>query len=39
MIERHCGALLDGAGAGISGRFDALEAHLDANNDTREAQP
>jgi hypothetical protein len=28
MIERHYGALLDGAGAGISGRLDALEAQL-----------
>jgi integrase len=30
MIERHYGALLDGAGAGISGRLDALEAELEA---------
>lgn len=30
MIERHYGALLDGAGAGISGRLDALEAELGA---------
>jgi hypothetical protein len=30
MIERHCGAFLDGAGAGISGRLDALEAQLEA---------
>jgi hypothetical protein len=30
MIERHCGALLDGAGAGISGRLDVLEAELEA---------
>jgi integrase len=29
MIERH-GALLDGAGAGISGRLGALEAELEA---------
>lgn len=29
MIERHYGALLDGAGAGISGRLDALEAQLE----------
>jgi integrase len=28
MIERHYGALLDGAGAGISGRLDAIEAEL-----------
>jgi integrase len=26
MIERHYGALLDGAGAGIAGRLDAYEA-------------
>jgi hypothetical protein len=25
MIERHYGALLDGAGAGIAGRLDAHE--------------
>jgi hypothetical protein len=30
MIERHYGALLDGAGAGISGRLGALEAELEA---------
>jgi hypothetical protein len=29
MIERHYGALLDGAGAGIAGRLDALEAQLE----------
>ncbi len=29
MIERHYGALLDGAGAGIAGRLDALEARHD----------
>ena len=28
MIERHYGALLDGANAGIAGRRDALEAEL-----------
>jgi hypothetical protein len=32
MIERHYGALLDGAGAGIAGRLDALDA-------TREQEP
>jgi hypothetical protein len=26
MIERHYGALLDGAGAGIAGRLDAFDA-------------
>jgi len=29
MIERHYGALLDGARAGIAGRLDALEAELE----------
>ena len=29
MIERHYGALLDGAGAGITGRLDALDAERD----------
>jgi integrase len=29
MIERHYGALLDGAHAGITGRLDALEAQLE----------
>ncbi len=29
MIERHYGALLDGAGAGIAGRLDALDAQRD----------
>ena len=29
MIERHYGALLDGAGAGIAGRLDALDAATD----------
>jgi hypothetical protein len=29
MIERHYGALLDGAGAGIAGRLDALDARRD----------
>ena len=29
MIERHYGALLDGAGAAIAGRLDALEAELE----------
>ena len=39
MIERHYGALLDGAGAGISGRLDALEAHLEVNDETGEVRP
>ena len=38
MIERHYGALLDGAGAGISGRLDALEARLERASETKEAQ-
>jgi hypothetical protein len=29
MIERHYGALLDGAGAGIAGRLDALDERHD----------
>jgi hypothetical protein len=29
MIERHYGALLEGANAGIAGRLDALEAELE----------
>jgi hypothetical protein len=29
MIERHYGALLDGAHAGIAGRLDACEAELE----------
>ena len=29
MIERHYGALVDGAHAGIAARLDALEAELD----------
>lgn len=29
MIERHYGALLDGAGAGIAGRLDALDTGTD----------
>ena len=33
MIERHYGALLDGAGAGIAGRLDALDAARDRSVD------
>ena len=33
MIERHYGALLDGAGAGIAGRLDALDARRDRATD------
>jgi integrase len=37
MIERHYGALLDGSGAGIAGRLDALDAQRDrAAGDTIE---
>ena len=32
MIERHYGALLDGAAAGISGRLNALEAEAERQN-------
>jgi hypothetical protein len=31
MIERHYGALLDGAGAGIVSRLDALDAERESN--------
>jgi hypothetical protein len=39
MIERHYGALIDGAHAGITGRLDALEALLEqaAEADASEA--
>ena len=37
MIERHYGALLDGAGAGISGRLDALEAQLERDAEAGES--
>jgi integrase len=33
MIERHYGALLDGAGAGIAGRLDAVEAEQEAKRE------
>ncbi len=33
MIERHYGALLDGAGAGIASRLDALDAVRDRSED------
>jgi hypothetical protein len=29
MIEKHYGALLDGAHAGIAGRLDAFDAELE----------
>jgi integrase len=35
MIERHYGALLDGAGAGIAGRLNALELELEAAAEQR----
>jgi hypothetical protein len=34
MIERHYGALLDGAGAGIAGRLDALERGFEQSAQT-----
>jgi integrase len=37
MIERHYGALLDGAGAGIAGRLDAHESALEQAADEAEA--
>jgi integrase len=36
MIERHYGALLDGAGAEIAGRLDALDAERDQATDHAE---
>jgi integrase len=39
MIERHYGALLDGAHAGIAGRLDALETELEQASDIKEVQP
>jgi hypothetical protein len=33
MIERHYGALLDGAAAGIAGGLDALEAEFERADD------
>ena len=35
MIERHYGALLDGAGAGIAGRLDALDTERDRGHGRR----
>ena len=35
MIERHYGALLDGAGAGIAGRLNAIEAELEQAAEAR----
>jgi integrase len=35
MIERHYGALLDGAGAGIAARLDAFDAQRDHAADAR----
>lgn len=37
MIERHYGALLDGAGEGIAARLDALDAERDQTQDDGEA--
>jgi len=36
MIERHYGALLDGATAGIASRLDAFEAEQDRGVDGAE---
>ena len=35
MIERHYGALLDGAGAEIAGRLDALDAQRQRDDEAR----
>jgi integrase len=37
MIERHYGALLDGAGEGIAARLDALDAERDRMEEDRES--
>jgi hypothetical protein len=37
MIERHYGALLDGAGAAIAGRLDAIEAELEGSPEVKES--
>jgi hypothetical protein len=39
MIERHYGALLDGAHAGIAGRLDSLEAELEQAEDDAKEEP
>jgi len=36
MIERHYGALLDGAGAGIAGRLDLFDAERERASGTRQ---
>lgn len=36
MIERHYGALLDGAGAGIASRLDAFDAQREQEEDRAE---
>jgi integrase len=38
MIERHYGALLDGAGAGIAGRLDAHDAEREVANKAGESR-
>jgi hypothetical protein len=35
MIERHYGALLDGSGAEIAGRLDALDAEQEREDEAR----
>lgn len=35
MIERHYGALLDGSGAEIAGRLDALDAEQERDDEAR----
>jgi integrase len=39
MIERHYGALLDGAHAGIAGRLDSLQAKLEKAEDDAKEEP
>ncbi len=38
MIERHYGALLDGSGAEIAGRLDALDAEQEHEEEARSEQ-
>jgi hypothetical protein len=39
MIERHYGTLLDGAGAGIASRLDALDTERDQATEATDERP